>query len=93
MFIIVLCFLYFIFCIVEILRVSKKRQEPIEEVEFDESVLKNQIIFLSLQGKNTFDNPWYLDLDIPKEFVSFLSTRDYFTLSRVKKIIIFLGSE
>lgn len=67
----------------EVVRFSNKTSGEIKEVDFTEEYLKKEIIFLSLQGNNSIDNPWFLDLDIPKEFISFLNTRDYFTLSRV----------
>lgn len=86
-FLLFIIIIYTIFIFFEVYRASKKNKAKIEEVEFDETELRKEMIFMSLQGKNTHDNCWFLDLDIPKEFNSFLSTRDYFTLSRVRILI------
>ena len=40
------------------------------------------MIYLNLQGKNDPDCPWFLDLDVSKEFISFFDKIDHFKLTR-----------
>jgi len=54
-----------------------------------EDITSREIIFISLQGKNTHLNPWYLDLDTSSDFKSFVKKRDHFTLTRVYFWLLF----
>lgn len=44
--------------------------------------VRKDVIYLNLQGRNDPDCPWFLDMDISKDFTSFLDKIDYFKLSR-----------
>lgn len=62
---------------------SKKKGEKLKEVSFTEDD-ELMSIFISLNGKNSHTSPWFLNLDISKDFHSFVDKRDIFDLSRVK---------
>ena len=69
---------------------SRKSQSMVSdesEMTFD---YEKDIYFISLQGRNTHDDPWFLDLDISKEFKCIFSKMDYFNLTRVSFSSFFL---
>lgn len=40
-------------------------------------------VFININGKNSHSSPWFMNMDISKEFNCFVDKRDIFTLSRV----------
>ena len=62
-------------------KLNKKKKELVYE-ELNES---EDIITFILQGKNELENPWYLELDISKEFKHrFINKGDLIIISRVR---------
>ena len=43
---------------------------------------KKDVVYLNLHGRNDPDCPWFLDLDLSKDFSSFVDKIDHFKLSR-----------
>jgi hypothetical protein len=66
---------------------EKISQKDKSSISLEESTSRD-ILFISLQGKNTHSNPWFLDLDTSSDFKTFVKKRDHFTLTRVSRAII-----
>lgn len=88
----ILCNSGYLSVVLSKIRGKLKRSSP--KNNFIESIeIKRDILFLPLQGENLSTSPWFLDLDISKDFQSFFDKRDYFILGRVILNLDNLGNQ
>lgn len=64
------------------LRLKIKEERKKDPYYISDKDVKKEVVYLNLQGRNDPDCPWFLDLDVSKEFTSFLDKIDHFKLTR-----------
>lgn len=57
-----------------------KSEKTIDEME---QVHDRELLYVYLQGRNIHYDPWYLQLDLSREFKTFVTTSDYLSIIRV----------